>query len=174
MWHLLLSAAAMQPLCDAPERKLSYRAPQFYPYPPYSVVLETAPGACDLAAPYNEEPQKRATWCKAFTEARLPQPEPFVAQAVASALAHCPFTAAIGAAPCDVVDIGGNLGLVTAMMASLGANVQTVEPSKDLAHAIKQTVAANCWQDRVTVHQKGITADSAADGSTVHFNGGCA
>lgn len=154
--------------CRAPERALSYEAPRFYPIPPHRVVLETQPGACDLAAPFNAE--NKSEYCEAFTQARLPQPEPFVAQAVASALAHCPF--APPSTPCRAIDVGGNLGMVTAAMAALGATVDVVEPSADLANAIRQTVAANCWGRRVTVHENGITAEPARDGASAHYGGG--
>ena len=36
-------------------------------------------------------------------------------------------------------------------MLSLGAHVVSVEPQPDLALALKETVALNCWEGRATV-----------------------
>lgn len=95
-------------------------------------------------------------------------PEPFVVQTIASFLAKCPLLAR----PCNAVDLGGNLGIHTAYMAALGANVHVVEPQTTMVSAIKDTVAANCWQSRVTLHDGGVTADETQHGSTMTFSGG--
>lgn len=95
-------------------------------------------------------------------------PEPFVVQTIASFLARC----SVENARCHAVDIGGNLGLHTAYMAALGATVDVVEPQSDLAAAIVRTAATNCWQDTVTVHNRGITANETQHGAVVPFGGG--
>ena len=95
-------------------------------------------------------------------------PEPFVVQAIASTLAHCPF-ATTG---CYAVDIGGNLGIHTAYMASLGAELDVVEAAADLAPVIERTMRLNCWADRVRVHKNAITANASNDGVPFYFRGG--
>ena len=95
-------------------------------------------------------------------------PEPFIVQTIASFLAHCPFIRD----RCYAVDIGGNLGIHTAYMASLGADVDAIEPAVDLARVAGTTMRLNCWQDRVRIFNNFITADPNADGRKHFFQGG--
>ena len=110
-----------------------------------------------------------SAFCSAFTRGDLMMPEPFVVQAIASFLTRC----RVASTPCHAVDVGGNLGIHSAYMASLGASLDVVEPQSDLAAAIRRTMAANCWTAaKVRVRNRGITADDAADGATIPFGGG--
>ena len=87
-----------------------------------------------------------------FQKGELMMPEPFVVQAIASFLSHC---ATASKADCYAVDIGGNLGIHTAYMASLGAEVAVVEPAKDLALTINRTMQVNCFSHRVRLFKAG-------------------
>ena len=147
---------------------LSYAAPRYFPFPPFRVVLETAAGTCDLASPVGTDAAKRHEYCAAFERGDLMMPEPFVVQAIGSFLGHCPSAAT----PCRFIDIGGNLGIHTAFMASLGAYGDAVEPQAEMAAAIKATMDANCWGGKVRVHNKGITPNDEESGKKVEFGGG--
>ena len=96
-------------------------------------------------------------------------PEPFVVQAIASSLGHCP---SWSVRPCRAVDLGGNLGIHTAYMASLGAFVDVIEPQKEMAENILSTVRANCWSHRVAVRHAAISAREEEEGSELRFPGG--
>ncbi|KAL1511294.1 hypothetical protein AB1Y20_006099 [Prymnesium parvum] len=164
-------AASCSPPREDYER--SYAAPRYFPFPPFRIVLETSPGECDLGAPaYNGSRRstraERQAHCRSFERGGEMMPEPFVVQVIASFLAHCPYTPA----GCIAVDVGGNLGIHTAYMASLGARVDVVEPAVDLVAAIGATVRANCWGGRVAVHANGITARAADEGRAAGFAGG--
>ena len=151
--------------------KRAYAAPRYWPFPPFSVVLETSPGRCDLAvaSPKASAHQRRKT-CAAFTAGEMMMPEPFVVRAIGSVLSGCDSRSR--PRPCRVVDLGGNLGLHAAYAASLGATVDVVEPSADLAATIVETARANCWQSRMRVHSNAVTAHEAEDGRHVVFKGG--
>eukprot|EP00966_Prymnesium_polylepis_P096242 2230014-Prymnesium_polylepis.1 len=150
------------------DMQLTYAAPRYFPFPPFRIVLETKPGECNLGAPsHNISNANRPTTregrqqvCASFERGGEMMPEPFVVQVIASFLAHCP-TSADG---CYALDLGGNLGIHTAYMAALGAEVDVVEPSNDLAKTIQATMRANCWAKRVHVHHNGITAREPEDG----------
>lgn len=142
---------------------LAYPAPRYFPFPPFVVVLETSKGRCDLAGgPPN---------CAAFSAGTLMMPEPFVVQTIASFLAHCLHVGSAGNG-CYAVDVGGNLGIHTAYMAALGAQVDVIEPSADLASSIAATTRANCWESRIRVHAKAISGDVRSAGKALFFEGG--
>ena len=145
---------------NSADASFAYPAPRYYPFPPFLQVLETVRGRCDLAG--------GPSYCRNFSAGTLMMPEPFVVQAIASTLAHCPF-ATTG---CYAVDIGGNLGIHTAYMASLGAELDVVEAAADLAPVIERTMRLNCWADRVRVHKNAITANASNDGVPFYFRGG--
>lgn len=149
-------------------RSRSYQAPRYFPFPPFRVVLESSPRTCDLAAPATSSADVRAAACASFSRGTLMMPEPFVVQTIASFLAHCK----TAGTPCRAVDLGGNLGIHTAYMASLGATVEVVEAQAEMVEAIKATMAANCFQHRVTVHHAAISAVEADEGTTIDFKGG--
>ena len=169
-------------MCVPPASILSrsYTAPRYFPFPPFNVVLESTPGACDFAAPAFKNPsctgtkctpvppQDKPAYCAAFKRGELMMPEPFVVQSIASFLAKCTFSAQ----PCNAVDLGGNLGIHTSYMAALGAMVHVVEPQTSMALAIRDTISANCWQSRVTLHHGGVTANETEDGTALLFKGG--
>ena len=69
---------------DASALARSYLAPHYFPFPPFRVVLETSPGACDLAAPTNRRMRRgasKASFCADFSRGALMMPEPFVVRA---------------------------------------------------------------------------------------------
>lgn len=144
----------------------TYTAPRYWPFPAFRIVLETKPGLCDLAAPEADADKPRH--CAAFERGELMMPESFVVHAIASFLGHCPSSAR----PCRAVDLGGNLGIHTAFMAALGSHVTVIEPSRGMVSAIRDTVAANCWEGRVDIQHAGVTANESADGSSMRFGGG--
>ena len=194
--HDKSSLLSSQLACKPPAKgyALTYAAPRYFPFPPFRIVLETEPGLCDLGAPaVNFTPRvvtgnrgmgvpkltkvERQAYCKAFEQAQVPvtgnghttlMPEPFVVQAIASSLGHCP---ACGSC-CRAVDIGANVGFHATYMAALGATVDAIEPSADLAAALRASTRANCWDRRVRVQQKAITADESGDGTHIKFKGG--
>ena len=175
MLFLLVPCTSALVNCTPPSADLltTYGAPRYFPFPPFRVVLETKPGSCDLGAPAFEggHPttlEVRRKHCASFERGGEMMPEPFVVQVIASFLAHCPWASR----SCYALDLGGNLGLHTAYMAALGAEVDVVEPAIDLAATIRSTVRANCWTGRVRVHNNGITALPAEDGTTIMFKGG--
>ena len=154
---------------------LTYPAPRYFPCPPFVVSLETEGGRCNLGSPPVDSSTgrvftlvERQQRCADFSRGSGPFPEPFVAQVITSVLGDCPATRR----RCRAVDLGGNLGIHTSYMASLGAVVDVFEPQADLAASIRRTAWANCWEDRVRAHHAGVTADEAADGSVLHFKGG--
>ena len=182
--------------CKAPpaDVALTYAAPRYFPFPPFRIALETKPGLCDLGAPaFNFTPRvvsgnrkmtvplltraERLTYCKAFEKARVPRtgnqhttlmPEPFIVQVISSTLGHCPYCDGC----CHAIDIGANVGYHASYMAALGASVDAVEASTDMAAALKTTVRANCWDSRVRVLLNAITADEDAHGKSIEFQGG--
>lgn len=128
---------------DAASLPLTYLTPDFFPYPRVPLVMETTPGTCDL---FWRGGAVRPNPCDKFSERRIYEPDPHNREAIATALHHCRYRA------CHSVDIGANIGYITAFMAMLGSTVIAVEPQLDLARALAQTVLVNGWQDRVTVH----------------------
>ena len=141
-----------------PDAALSYAAPRHFPFPPFRQILETAHGRCDLAG--------GAPNCAKFSRGELMMPEPFVVQAIASVLGHCPYASR----RCYAIDVGGNLGIHSAYMASLGARVDVVEAAVDLAGVAERTAHLNCWGARVRVLNRAISV--AADGKKFYFQGG--
>ena len=129
--------------CGPPELfARSYTLTPRWPLDPFHLIMElTAPGTCDL--------YKARSTCCLFTLDNFPEPERHVADAIASFLAQC------GRRPsnrrCASVDLGANNGWFTAMMLQSGSRVTAVEPSPNLARAVRQTGEVNCWADRLTV-----------------------
>ena len=167
----MFSLLAIVKACTAPERGFAYEAPRYFPFPSFRVVLETKRGRCNLASPPGKS-RARKTHCAAFSRGDEMMPEPFVVQTIASFLApRCldperwDLSTWDPSEPrCSAVDLGGNLGIHSMYMASLGATVDVVEPSADLAASIRRSARANCWEKRVKVHAKGITSNDTLDG----------
>jgi hypothetical protein len=61
------------------------------------------------------------------------------------------FLQGCGTRRCRAIDIGAEHGWMTAHMLQLGSHVVSVEPRKELALAINETTALNCWAERSTV-----------------------
>jgi len=138
-----------------PYYELSYALPDWFPFPPgHRLVMESVPGSCDLLWDGGSPGP-----CAAFGAKRLYEPDPHVREAIASVLHGC------GAA-CVAIDVGANIGALTAYMAALGARVVAVEPQFDLAEALSRTVALNGWSDRVTV-QAGFAAVEPREGTAL-------
>ena len=164
-----------QTTCDNRSKALTYPAPGYFPCPPFVVSLETQSGACDLGSPPLEfstqrpyTKAERQQGCTNFSRGVGQFPEPFVAQVITSFLGKC----LSSQRRCHAIDLGGNLGIHTAYMASLGAEVDVVEPQADLVESIRRTVMANCWEGRVHINHGGATADEASDGKSITFKGG--
>ena len=127
------------PSCNDSLLAQSYLLPARWPLSPFHLVMETSPGNCDL--------YKERTTCCLFTQ-NFGEPERHVREPIASFLSHCSHHRAT---PCRAVDLGANNGWFSAMMLQLGAYVTSVEPSPDLARAVRQTAVVNCWASRSTV-----------------------
>jgi hypothetical protein len=123
-------------------RQLSYTAFPFFPFPSHRVVLETRAGECNL---FSKDP----TACAAWSAGLHNEPDPHNREAMASVLTHC-LDPARG---CICIDVGANIGMLTALMASIGCRVTAVEVQPDLVRATRKTAAVNGWTDRVTVNQ---------------------
>jgi len=95
-------------------------------------------------------------------------PEPYVVQPIAAALGHC----ATAMSPCHAIDLGGNVGIHAAYMASLGAFLDVVEPQTDLAAAIQRTMTVNCWSHRVIVHNAAVSPDIQDHGRKFRLRAG--
>lgn len=104
------------------------------------MVLESAPGRCDLF-------HDKRFCCRLINEREeFFHIEAHVREAIASFLAGCGATR-----PCLAIDLGANVGWMSAYMLGLGAHVVSVEPQADLAAALNETVALNCWGARSKV-----------------------
>lgn len=113
----------------------SYLMPKRFPFPPIRLVMENTPKTCDF---YEDR-----EFCKSFSEDRNFEPEQHVKSVLASFLDGCHSRA------CAAIDLGSNNGWMSAYMYSLGANpVYSVEPAADLAQALRDTIALNCWKAR--------------------------
>jgi hypothetical protein len=141
---------------------LSYLTPDFFPFPRVPLVMETAPGTCDL---FWDRPSVRPNPCDDFSQRNIWEPDPHVREVIASALHHCRW------GPCRSLDVGANIGYMVAFMASLGSHVVAVEPQKELAGALLQSVSLNGWQDRVLV-LPGLATVVAGESGTRPFSGG--
>ena len=119
----------------------SYPLPRHWPFGAIRLVMETAPGSCDL---YQQE---QPSYCCKLTRrtGEAEAIEGFVREVIASLLGECRRRA------CRAIDVGANIGWMTAYMLDLGASVVSVEPQPDLAAALRETAALNCWSDRSVV-----------------------
>ena len=77
--------------------------------------------------------------------------ERHVYEVIVSFLAGCTSRRSSSPPPCLAADLGANNGWMSAFMLALGAHVVSVEPQSDLAHAISETAALNCWAARSKV-----------------------
>lgn len=168
-------AIVQQTTCNYRSKELTYPAPGYFPCPPFVVALETQSGACDLGSPplepLTQRPYTKAERqqsCTNFSRGVGQFPEPFVAQVITSFLGNC----LSSQRRCRAVDLGGNIGIHAAYMASLGAEVDIVEPQADLVKSIRRTMLANCWEGRVHINHGGVTADEGSDGKNITFKGG--
>ena len=126
--HAPLRSHASSASSSSPYYDLSYALPAWFPYAyGYRLVMETIPGTCDLlwnggtSAP-----------CAAFGNSRAYEPDPHVREAIASVLHHC------SNVDCISLDLGANIGSLTAYMAATGSRVLAMEPQLDLAQAIEK------------------------------------
>ena len=74
--------------------------------------------------------------------------ESYVREAIISILAGC---SGRNHRPCLAMDFGANAGWMSSYMLALGAHVLSIEPQAELAAALNETVALNCWSDRSVV-----------------------
>ncbi|CAD7968129.1 unnamed protein product [Amoebophrya sp. A25] len=161
---------------------LAYQAPSFYPFNPHGLVMETIPKTCNLfLMPH---------LCREWSEGKAFEFDPHNRDAAASVLHNClwreqqwtksqdhavdgqgdrnqrrgdefyPATYTSKKRACYVVDVGANVGMFTALAASMGAYVASFEPQGQLTAALQNTVAANVgWRDRVKVFSGFATFD---------------
>lgn len=131
-------------VCGPPELYArSYTMRPLWPFPPLHLVMEDAPGTCDMY-------RSRAACCKVAAHIGLGNEHNTMRDAVVSLLAGC--AARPTSSPCRAIDLGANNGWISAYMLSLGAHVVSVEPQPDLARALNDTITLNCWRGRSVVH----------------------
>ena len=152
--------------CDDHLLNRSYTMEARWPFEPFHLVMETEPRRCDLYSP------RASNFCCNFGHAV----EREVQEAIASFISGSDCTRKTGQRPCRAVDLGannGDVGLEAAtaaaaaatdrklesalagwfsmMMLQMGAHVLSVEPQSDLARAVLESAAVNCWAHRSTV-----------------------
>ena len=131
-------------VCGPPELyERSYAARFPFPFGDIDMVFESKPYTCDLFHRHKTAETLSATTCCDYAEKAGIEVE--IAATVASFLSTC------HRRPCRAVDLGANAGMVTTAMLSTGATVVSVEPQSDLASAVRETAALNCWSSRSTV-----------------------
>lgn len=122
----------------------SYRIAEEWPVPSLNVVLEAVDGPVGSCSLYRTP----AVCCDLARTGFDDE----VHRVIASFLHGCQQR------PCRVLDLGANVGMMTAYMLYLGAAVVSVEPQADLAEAIRATAKLNCWANRSVV----LTAKACA------------
>ena len=125
---------------------------------PIPMVLETMPRKCDLF---------HRGWCEQFARDRYftaPVDAPLL-EVIVAALAGC------NASTCHAIDIGANIGQMTATMLQQGAHVEAYEPQDDYAAALRQTVVLNGWGRRATIHHAALVLEEADVGTTLRIQG---
>lgn len=131
-------------VCGPPELYArSYTMRALWPFPPLHLVMEDAPGKCDMY-------RSRESCCSVAAHIGLGNEHHMMRDAVVSLLAGC--LARPARSPCRAIDLGANNGWISAFMLSLGAHVVAVEPQPDLARALNETITLNCWRGRGIVH----------------------
>ena len=120
--------------------------PQFFPFPPWRIVLEEEAGTCDMFGGGNT--------CIDFSEGRLFEPEYHVREVVASFLYDCCHR------ECYSIDIGSNIGYFAGAMAALGSSVVAIERQTDLLDSFAGTACINGWSNRVTALNAWIGIDA--------------
>ena len=148
----------------ASHRALSYPSPAFWPLPTLPVVMESQPGTCDLCW---MDVAARPNPCDDMSASRLWAPDPHVREAVVATLGAC----AAMPGECNMLDIGGNMGVFSLWGWALGARVVYVEPQLDLVTAFAKTVELNCAGDDVTVLHGFISHDASKANSSIAFDG---
>ncbi|CAG9461017.1 unnamed protein product [Pedinophyceae sp. YPF-701] len=116
--------------------------------------METKPGTCDKYSSTGRGV------CERMAHGRDFEPEWHVREALASLLLQCQDPER----HCRALDIGANIGYMSAFMASLSTEVVALEMQSDLANLLQETARMNCWQDRFTVLNGLVALDPAMDG----------
>ena len=80
----------------------SYTLPPEWPFGAFHLVMETAPGTCDLYG------HRTRHFCCELADGQSGEPETHVRQALASFLMHCPSRPR--ERPCRALDLGANNG----------------------------------------------------------------
>lgn len=127
------------------------RAPHFYPFPEFNMVVGKTDTSCEFVA----------STCEDFSAGRTGYPEGFVRETIASFLVPCLQR------PCLALDLGSNVGYVSSYMLALGAKVVSVEPQLDLARTLESTARVNCWSDRLIVHNAYVSWKPEDEGNTM-------
>ena len=133
--------------------------------PPIPMVLETKPGACDLFSP---------GFCTRFAQNHYPNApiDAPLLKMIIEATRGCGARQAYNR-PCYAIDVGANIGFVTATLLQQGATVEAYEPQGDLATALRRTVALNGWESRAAVTHAAIVTTAENAGKTLQLGGGC-
>ena len=158
---------------DAELLARSYLVPPRFPFgSSFRLVMENRPQSCDLydGARVHMPGRQNQSICQLFSDGVLMQPEVHTRQVVASFLGDC----RMRHTPCSAVDIGANNGWVSGMMLALGVtSLTSVEPTRDLASALRDTVRLNCWdRPSVRVLNSAVTLDEQQEGKEINLRCG--
>lgn len=140
--HRPPATATSPPSCASHLYSRSYTLPERWPFPPIHLVMESQPGTCDMYKSSQACCAAASRFSDVFIEAR-------VREVIASFLTGCQRRTT--SRPCLSLDLGANNGWMSAYMLSLGSHVVAVEPAPDLAMAVNDTGALNCWTARLVV-----------------------
>jgi len=61
--------------------------------------------------------------------------------------------------PCNILDVGANIGYISILAATMGCNVISFEANPTTAHVLQENIRANSLQSKIKVHNK-IVSDS--------------
>lgn len=124
-----------------------------WPLPDISLALRESDGKCVLREDVCNNP-----------DPYLAMEDVHVRDIISSSLMQCMFKEG-----CRAVDIGGNMGIMTATMLQLGAYVISIEPQQDLCAAIKRTAMMNAWEKKLDLHCGGIRLEDNNNFLELHY-----
>ena len=149
-----------------PAPPLSYAGPPLFPFGPYCLVMESKDRTCDYFTGATEALPENENACLQWSLGNHFEPDPHNREAIASVLLHC-----VHHRTCLSVDIGANVGMISALMRSLGSRVVAVEGQQDLVAALNGTVGVNGWQETLFLHPGLATFEPDDKGKTRKVGG---
>lgn len=137
----------------------NFTFPSFLPYGTFKelpIIVESVPNSCNLL----HSPKG----CEMISERSENAPDSWIQLVLAMNLQQC------HSRPCETMDIGSNLGLLTYRMLQAGAYVTAIEPQTDLCQATRETIAYNGYSAQSMVLCGALGIDSAPN-STFTLSG---